>query len=170
VREEPTVALAVAAALGERLRERDAPVRRGSASHEPIRSAPAATVAPIKRSLSTKAIGMALAIAVLAIGWNISPPEGLSAQGWRALVSTAALIPLLAADALPDGVSALLLGCVWVLGGITSPTLAFSGFSSSSWVLLVSVLIIGAAIASSGLLYRMALWMVAHSGAASSAR
>jgi di/tricarboxylate transporter len=51
----------------------------------------------------------------------------------------------------------------WVLAGIVSPSVALSGFSSPSWVLLVSVLIIGAAIASSGLPYRVALWAVQNS-------
>ncbi|MDH3599493.1 MAG: anion permease, partial [Candidatus Tectomicrobia bacterium] len=41
-------------------------------------------------------------------------------------------------------------------------SVALSGFASASWVLVVSVLAVGAAIAGSGLLYRLALWMVAH--------
>ena len=41
--------------------------------------------------------------------------------------------------------------------------LALGGFATSNWVLVVSALAVGAAIAASGLLYRMALWVVAGS-------
>jgi di/tricarboxylate transporter len=72
-------------------------------------------------------------------------------------------VPLLALDALPEGILALLLAAVWVVGGVVPPAAALSGFSSESWILVVSVLAVGAAIAASGLLYRIALWTVAHS-------
>jgi anion transporter len=91
------------------------------------------------------------------------PPAGLTPQGWHAFVSLAALVPLLALDALPEGILALLLAGVWVVGGVVPPSAALSGFSSESWILVVSVLALGAAIAASGLLYRIALWTVAHS-------
>jgi len=91
------------------------------------------------------------------------PPAGLTPQGWHAFVTLAALVPLLALDALPEGILALLLAGVWVVGGVVPPAAALSGFSSESWILVVSVLAVGAAIAASGLLYRIALWTVAHS-------
>src|SRR3990172_8071586 len=109
------------------------------------------------------ALGGLLGAAILLIGWSVAPPAGLTAAGWHALVSLAALVPLLALDALPEGILALLLAAVWVLGGVASPAAALGGFSSESWILVVSVLAVGAAIASSGLLYRLALWTVAHS-------
>jgi len=71
-------------------------------------------------------------------------------------------VPALALEALPEGVLALALAATWVLGGIAPVSVALSGFASTSWLLLVSVLTVGAAIASSGLLYRLALWLVAH--------
>ena len=49
------------------------------------------------------------------------------------------------------------------MGGVAPPAAALSGFSSESWILVVAVLALGAAIAASGLLYRIALWTVAHS-------
>ena len=161
VREEPSVALAVAASLGERLRARDLPATGVSASSaQPLR--PSAGPAR-KRRLSKASLGGLLAAAILVIGWSVAPPAGLTAAGWHALVSLAALVPLLALDALPEGILALLLAAVWVLGGVASPGAALGGFSSESWILVVSVLAVGAAIASSGLLYRLALWTVAHS-------
>ena len=60
-------------------------------------------------------------------------------------------------DAILEGALGLLLACAWVLTGSASATDALSGFASPSWVLVVSVLIIGAAIAQTGILYRLSL-------------
>ena len=166
VREEPSVAFAVAASLGERLRARDLPARetglpadRKEAAAQP--RAPAQPARPWR--LGQASIGGLLAAAIMAGGWGMPPPAGLSPQGWHAFVTLAALVPLLALDALPEGILALLLAGVWVVGGVVPPAAALSGFSSESWILVVSVLAVGAAIAASGLLYRIALWTVAHS-------
>ena len=164
LREEPSVALAVAASLGERLRMRDAPATLPASAALTGPKPPAGAARTSSGPRVTKAaVGGALGILVLAVGWSISPPAALTVQGWYALVTTIAIIPVLATDALPDAISALLLIGAWVLAGVVSPSVALSGFSSPSWVLLVSVLIIGAAIASSGLPYRVALWAVQHS-------
>jgi di/tricarboxylate transporter len=161
VREEPSVALAVAASLGDRLRARDLPAT-GADAHGAPPPRPIALPAR-KRRLNDAAFGGILGAAILSIGWSVGPPAGLAPAGWHALVSLVALVPLLALDSLPEGILALLLAAVWVLGGVASPGAALSGFSSEAWVLVVSVLAVGAAIASSGLLYRFALWTVAHS-------
>lgn len=165
VREEPTVALAVAAALGDRLRARDAPAASGATSVGRMSASASAAAAPPARGrrFTAGVIGGVLAPALLAAGWIVPPPAGLSTAGWHALATTLALVPLLASEALPVGVLALLVACVWVLGDVAAPSVALSGFSSPSWVLVVSVLATGAAIASSGLFYRLALWTVAHS-------
>ena len=49
---------------------------------------------------------------------------------------------------------------VAVLLGITKPALAFSGFSSSTWFLVLAVFGISASIAKTGLLYRVTLLMI----------
>jgi anion transporter len=71
-------------------------------------------------------------------------------------------LPALVLDALLEGVLALLIAGAWVVFGITTPGIALAGFASASWVLVVSVLIIGAAITSTGVLYRLALETIAH--------
>jgi di/tricarboxylate transporter len=101
-----------------------------------------------------------LALAVLLIAWLVPPPAGLSVPGWRALGTVLALVPVLALDALPEGVLALLLPAVWVLGGVAPPGAALAGYASPSFVLVVAILALGAAVASSGLLYRLALGAV----------
>jgi di/tricarboxylate transporter len=162
VREEPSVALAVAASLGERLRARDLPAPAAGAPG-PSAPAPQPSGPARKPRPSPAALSGLLAAAILVIGWSVAPPAGLSAAGWHALVSLVALVPLLAVDALPEGILALLLPAVWVVGGVASPGMALSGFASESWVLAVSVLAVGAGITASGLPYRLALWTVAHS-------
>ena len=102
--------------------------------------------------------------AIVLVGtWPLPPPEGLSDRGWHALTTLLASLPLLAVEALPDGIVALLLASAWVIGGVTAPRIALGGFASNQWVLVVSTLAVGVAIASSGLLYRAALWVVANS-------
>jgi di/tricarboxylate transporter/CRP-like cAMP-binding protein len=108
-------------------------------------------------------LGAVLGAFVLAGLWWLPPPQGLPVNGWHALVALVAALPLLALETMPDGVIALLIASVWVVGGVTSPRVALGGFASGNWVLVVSALAVGSAIASSGLLYRMALWTVANS-------
>lgn len=111
---------------------------------------------------SSRAIALALGVAALAVGWFVPPEWGLSVQAWRALLTLVSAVPVLALNALPEGVVALALGALWVVGGVAPTRIALGGFASAGWVLVVTVLIMGAAMASSGLLYRLALWAVAH--------
>jgi len=166
VREEPSVALAVAVSLGERLRARDLPApQTGTPADGKGAAAEPQTPPQTARRwrLGLASIGGILAAAIMLGGWVMPPPAGLTPQGWHAFATLAALVPLLALDALPEGILALLLAAAWVVGGVVPPAAALSGFSSESWILVVSVLTVGAAIAASGLLYRISLWTVAHS-------
>lgn len=136
--EEPTVALAIAASLGERLRARDLPAREtGSPADKKEPAAqPQAPARPARRwRLGKASIGGLLAAAIMVAGWSMSPPAGLTPQGWHAFVTLAALVPLLALDALPEGILALLLAGAWVLGGVVPPAaaLAASARRAGSW-------------------------------------
>ena len=102
------------------------------------------------------------ALVILGLGWALPPPAGLSAPGWLALVVLLAALPALMLDALMEGVLALLIAGGWVVFGVTSPAVALTGFASTNWVLVVAVLIIGAAITSTGVLYRLALESIAQ--------
>jgi di/tricarboxylate transporter len=103
-----------------------------------------------------------LAGLLLAAGWLIPPPTGFSVAGWHAAATFLAIVPLMACASLPDGAIALVLVALWVLGGIASPRVALGGFASGGWVLTVAVFVVGAVIASSGVLFRLALWSVEH--------
>ncbi len=105
---------------------------------------------------------MLLGALLLAAGWIVPAPVGLAPAGWHALATLAAIVPALALNALPEGVVALVLAGVWVLGGAVPISTALSGFASESLILMISVLGLGAVVASSGLLYRLAIWTVSH--------
>jgi len=108
------------------------------------------------------ALALMAALVILGLGWALPPPAGLSAPGWHALVVLLAALPALMLDALMEGVLALLIAGGWVVFGVTSPAVALTGFASTNWVLVVAVLIIGAAITSTGVLYRLALESIAR--------
>jgi CRP-like cAMP-binding protein/di/tricarboxylate transporter len=129
------------------------------------------TPAPVSKPVeTTRAVwrpsrsnsGVGLAALLLLGGWLVPTPFGLSAEAWHALVTLVAVLPLFVTSALPDGAIALTLIGVWVLGGIAPAPVALAGFASGPWVTVLSVSAIGAAIASTGLLYRAALWLAAH--------
>ena len=169
VREQPTVALAVAATLSRRLSgrldqtgglDRTAPAASPPRVAEGTLAAAAAATRPRWRP-GRAGIALAVAIGTLGAGWALHPP-GLSPVAWHALVVLLAALPALLLDALLEGVLALCLAGAWVVLGITTPAVALSGFASPSWVLVVSVLIIGAAITGTGVLYRLALATMAR--------
>jgi DASS family divalent anion:Na+ symporter len=169
MRQEPEVALAIAATLSRRLQGVLARGERRAADSkiEPSGRIAQTTSSPashakLQRLRSPGILSMLAAGVILFSGWLSAPVEGLSPAGWHALVLLAAVVPMLAVEALPEGVLALLLAAAWVLGGVAGPEVTLTGFSSASWVLVVSVLAVGSAIAASGVLYRLALWTVAH--------
>lgn len=171
VREEPEVLLAIAATLSRRLQATLAAgngaiaednVDALESSAETPRAAPSQGRVRRRIRPSRSATGGVLALLILLLGWYVGPPTGLADAGWHALVLLGAAVPVLAVEALPEGILALLLCVSWVLSGVARPEVAFVGFSSASWILVVSVLTVGAAIAASGVLYRLSLWMVVH--------
>lgn len=71
-----------------------------------------------------------------------------------------AAVLAMAAQTIPEGVLALLIAVAYALIGVASLEVVLSGYASQSSLLLVCVLVIGSALASSGLLYRLALLMI----------
>lgn len=79
-------------------------------------------------------------------------------------MATAAVIPLLVLGALPEAAVGLLLIAAWVLGGVVGTQAALGGFATTTWLLLMAVFAIGSAVAATGLVYRVALWVAARVG------
>lgn len=172
VRQQPGVALAIAATLSRRLaRQLDPPSELDDelaaaalpgAGEGTLAAAAAVAVARPRWRPGRAALALTAAIVMLGVGWALPPPTGMSAAAWHALVVLLAALPALALDAMLEGVLALLLAGAWVLLGITPAAVALSGFASTSWVLVVAVLVIGAAITASGVLYRLSLLTITH--------
>lgn len=169
VRQEPSVALAIAATLSRRLAAAHAGADADAGIDEPATAAghpdhAAATdqARPFWRPGRMVSCA-AFAVVVLLVGWSLPPPSGLSVAGWHALATLIAVVPALALNVLPEGILALGLAAMWVVGGVVPARTALIGFASPSWILVVCVLVVGAAIASTGILYRLSLWTVAHS-------
>ncbi|MBT6275024.1 MAG: hypothetical protein HOI95_12910 [Chromatiales bacterium] len=97
---------------------------------------------------------------VIGIASLIPPPTGLSVAGWQALAVLVAAVPAMAVQVIPEGVLALLMAAAYALLGVASPETVLSGYATQSWLLLICVLVIGSALASTGLLYRLALLMI----------
>jgi DASS family divalent anion:Na+ symporter len=180
VRRDPSVALAVATTLSRRLQTADtrraaggAPDSEGEDPHlridrtpdlGPARARgidPSSDAVRRPRWRPDRAVaGLVLAGLALLVGWAAPPPEGLSLSGWHALATLGAFVALLALEALPDGALSLALVAVWVAAGVVPVTVALSGFTTPAWVLIVTIFGVGAAVASCGLLFRLALWAV----------
>jgi len=171
MRRDPSVAAALAATLSRRLRVADVGadgIDAGDPSVPPDAGLPAsARVDPASDAVrrprwrpERAAVGLALAGLALLAGWATPPPWGLAAPGWHALATLTALVAVLAFEALPDGALSLAAVGVWVVGGVAPVAVALGGFTTPSWVLIVTIFGVGAAAASCGLLYRVALWAV----------
>ena len=168
VAKEPAVALAVAAVLSERVwlanvrgvgtveaRDPEAGADRGDRGLAGGGVAEPRSGSPLRRAL-----GGTLGVLILAASWVTPPPAGLEPAGWRALGTLGAMVPVLALEVLPEGVLALLTIALWTLGGVAPGRVGLAGFATPSWVLVVAVLAFGAALVSTGLLYRLALGIV----------
>jgi len=99
--------------------------------------------------------------AALALGAGLvvltQSPAGLSPTGVRFLATLVAAAILWARARPPEYVVALALGLAWVLFGVAPARMAFAGFASSTWFLILGVLGLGAALGRSGFLYRVTL-------------
>jgi Cyclic nucleotide-binding domain len=131
MRQEPDVALAIAATLSRRLQgilargEGWAADSKIETSRNVAQTTPSPTAAKLQRLRTPGGtLSVLLAGVILFSGWLAAPAEGLSTPGWHALVLLAAVVPMLAVEALPEGVLALLLPAAWVVAGVARPEVA----------------------------------------------
>ncbi len=100
--------------------------------------------------------GLAAALAI----WTAAPIDGLNAGSMHMLALLTWAVVFWAFDVLPDYVVGLGLIIGWILFAIVPPEVAVSGFTTSPFFLIIGVLGITASLQSSGLLFRLALYIL----------
>ncbi len=160
VRERPALGLAVASSAVALLESRERQLVGAPVKAPPDRPAMTLELPPRPRRRAARLAGFAAAVGVPLVLWSLPPPSGLGAKGWHVslIVLGAALGFLL--EPLPDFVVALLMAAAWGVVGLASPTVAFAGFASSTWLVALGALGVAVAMARSGLLFRIALLLL----------
>ncbi|HET7770550.1 MAG TPA: cyclic nucleotide-binding domain-containing protein [Chloroflexota bacterium] len=178
LRREPTIGLAISATLSRRLRGANTTISKAMALLEPdaARSveeeshAAAAAVSEALTAQSSQAgarprrftarpatvLTVATTLLFLALAFVLgrsSPPTGF-------VLLLGAAVTLWATALLPEFSVGLGLAASWVLFGVATPAQAFGGYGSPSFIAVVAILAIAAAISTSGLLYRVGLLLV----------
>ncbi|HET8568443.1 MAG TPA: SLC13 family permease [Candidatus Limnocylindria bacterium] len=156
VRERPDVGLVVARSLAELLDRR----QRGliGAPLPTTESRPVVTASSRGRGGSRRrAAAAALSFAVPALLWALPAPAGLSTEGWHALLVLGGASIAWTVDVIPDFAVAVALATAWGVLGLAPAAVVFAGFTSTSWLLVLGVLAVAAAMAGTGLLFRAAL-------------
>lgn len=107
---------------------------------------------------------LAAMIAVVAILFQVSPPEGLSLQGYRSLVLFIAAIFLWISGMLPLAVTSLLAMAILPLFGILERKQTFALFGNEAVFFILGAFILGAAMTGTGLSTRLARSMLVRFG------
>jgi di/tricarboxylate transporter len=159
IRERAAVGLAVARSLA-RLTEERSYQQAGTAAPSRPRDDGLPATPRVPRPRAWRQAGAVLAVLLPAVLWLIPPWGGLTAQGWRiGVIALGAAVAWLFEPA-PDFVIALAMVTAWGLAGLVPVSLAFAGFSDPTWVFAFGTVGLAAAMARSGLLFRLALALI----------
>jgi DASS family divalent anion:Na+ symporter len=119
------------------------------------RSPPQTTVTRHGWGLGTLlAIGVSVALVILVA------IIGKYHMGVSCLLLLVAALVIWISGVLPYFAVGLLLASAWIIFGVAKPAQAMAGFASANWVFVVAILGIAAAVARSGLLFRVGLLLV----------
>ncbi|MFB9326731.1 SLC13 family permease [Paenibacillus aurantiacus] len=100
----------------------------------------------------------AIAAALCMLLFIYLPPVGeLSRHGMIFIGIGIAAVLLWIVNIVPDYIVALGMVLLWVLGGLIEPEQALSGFASPTWLYMIFIMALSAAITRSGILYRFSL-------------
>jgi len=97
------------------------------------------------------------ALLLLVCFYRAEPFNGLTEQAMLFIGITVAAVVFWMVNIFPAYVISLAVVILWVLSGVLPPKVALSGFGSTTWLFMVGILALGAAIAKSGLLFRISL-------------
>lgn len=100
----------------------------------------------------------AIAAAMCVLLFVYLPPVGeLTRHGMIFIGIGIAAVLLWIVNIVPDYIVALGMVLLWVLGGLIEPEQALSGFASPTWLYMIFIMALSAAITRSGILYRFSL-------------
>jgi CRP-like cAMP-binding protein len=184
LRREPGIAHAIAVALSRRIRERERATSRGEQSEtaEPavgaisgppveldskaahpvaaeVDRAGAASHRGVKRPMAGRSLVTGVVAGIFGVGAVAAHIASGPPQAVFGLLMAAA-IALWTAQLLPDFAVALGLVVAWLLVDLATPSQALAGFASLTWLFVLAVLAIAAAVARSGLMFRVGLLLV----------
>lgn len=103
---------------------------------------------------------MVFVLASLTFFYVFPPFAGLDRDGMIFMGITLSAVVLWMVNIIPDYLVSLLMCMCWVLFGLVDPAIALSGFSNSVWLYIIFALLLGAAITTSGLMYRASLYLL----------
>jgi di/tricarboxylate transporter len=110
------------------------------------------------RGTSWNAIVALLLVVTCLSYFHFAPPLGtLSRHGMDFIGIGIAAVVLWIVNLIADYIVALFMAMFWVLGGLVTPQVALSGFSSTTWLYMLFILAFGAVITKSGILFRLSL-------------
>lgn len=110
-----------------------------------------------KRSRLSGIIAVLLVIASISYFHYAPPFAGLSREGMDFIGIGVAAVILWIVNLIPDYIIALFMAMFWVIGGLVKPEVALSGYATPTWLYMLFILAVGAAISKSGILYRLSL-------------
>lgn len=122
---------------------------------------------PIWQIVAGRTLRYQLLAALLLSGallWQLTPPSGLSSNGYHALILFAATIFLWVSNLLPLAVTSLAAMAAIPLFGIMEAKKTYSLFGNEAVFFILAVFILGAAMTGSGLSSRLARTMMAKCG------
>ena len=156
--DDPQVGRAVAAALARRLRHRDpsspvAAVLPPSAVVMATRGGAALRRGTVRRPVA--AVGLVAAIALVVAAFFF-----VDLAQWKFSLLLLAAVILWSSELVPTYVVSLGLVVAWVVMRLVPDYKTVSGFSTMSWVFVVAVLGMASAVARSGLLMRLGLFLI----------
>lgn len=158
-RERPGLALRIAEALAATVDQRSRESVGAPPAEAPGLAAESAAP-PAPQVAWRRAAGAAAAIAVPFFLWPLAPPAGLSPAGWHAAVIVLGAAVAWFFEPVPDFVVALLMAAALGVAGLAPLSLAFAGFATSSWWVALGAMGLAAAMIHSGLLFRIALFLL----------
>jgi divalent anion:Na+ symporter, DASS family len=103
-------------------------------------------------------------IAVVALLWWTSPPQGVTLQAWRLFAIFAATIFSVVAGVLPILTASVLAISAAVFTRLLSPAEAYAGFSNPTILLIVVAFLVAGAVVKCGLGTRAGHWIVSRFG------